>query len=177
MTELIVPRTCTEVAEDSGGTACPLESFRESAAYVLLGAPGAGKTKAFEREAALQGGYYARARDFATFDDRPEWHGTTLFIDGLDESRAGSLDQRTPLDHIRSKLYDLGSPSFRLSCREVDWFGTADQSSLNAVSPNGRVRVLRLDPLSDPEHPRDSGQLSRYRGCRRVLGVGRQEGH
>ena len=149
MSEQIVPRTCTEVPEDSGGTACPLESFRESAAYVLLGAPGAGKTKAFEREATLQGGCYVTARDFATFDDKPEWHGTTLFIDGLDESRAGSRDQRTPLDHIRSKLYNLGCPNFRISCREADWFGTADRNSLDAVSPNGSVLVLRLDPLSD----------------------------
>ena len=149
MSERFVPRTCREVPEDNGGTACPLESFRERAAYVLLGAPGAGKTRAFDREATLQGGCYVTARDFATFKDRPEWHDTTLFIDGLDESRAGSNDQETPLDHIRSKLYDLGSPRFRLSCREVDWFGTADQSSLNAVSPDGSVLVLRLNPLSD----------------------------
>ena len=149
MSDYFVPRTCTEVREDNDDTACPLESFRESAAYVLLGPPGAGKTRAFDREATLQGGCHVTARDFATFKHRPEWRDTTLFIDGLDEGRAGSIDQRTPLDHIRSRLCDLGSPRFRLSCREVDWFGTADQSSLNAVSPDGSVLVLRLNPLSD----------------------------
>ena len=148
MTELIVPRTCTEV-RSSRPVAFPLESFRDSAAYVLLGAPGAGKTRAFEREAEMQGGCYVTARDFATFDDKPEWHGTTLFIDGLDESRAGSTDQGTPLNHIRSKLYNLGCQNFRISCREADWFGTADQNSLDTVASTGSVLVLRLDPLSD----------------------------
>ena len=149
MTEQIVSRTCTEVNEDSTTVASPLEAFGESAAYVLLGAPGAGKTEAFEREAGMQGGCYVTARDFATFDDRPEWHGATLFIDGLDESRAGSADQESSLDRIRSKLYNLGCPDFRISCREADWFGAADRGSLDAVSSSGNVLVLRLNPLSD----------------------------
>lgn len=148
MTELIVPRTCTEVPDRGSGRARSLEHFRESTAYVLLGAPGAGKTEEFKREAELAGGCRVTARDFTTFDDKPEWHGTTLFIDGLDESRAGSSDQRTPLDHIRSKLYNLGCPDFRISCREADWFGAADQSSLDTVSSSGSVLVLRLNPLS-----------------------------
>ena len=59
------------------------------------------------------------ARDFITFADRrPEWRGTTLFIDGLDEVRAGVEDGRTPLDRIRAGLDALGRPRFRLSCRE-----------------------------------------------------------
>ena len=149
MSDYFVSRTCTEVREDDSGTTCPLECFRETAAYVLLGSPGAGKTESFKQESASQGACYVTARDFNTFDDRPEWHDTTLFIDGLDESRAGALDQRTPLDHIRSKLHRVGRPNFRISCREGDWFGTADQNSLDAVSPNGSVLVLRLNPLSD----------------------------
>ena len=149
MSEQIIPRTCTEVQENGSSTACPLESFRESTAYVLLGAPGAGKTRSFQREADFQKGCYVTARDFTTFDDQPEWHGTTLFIDGLDESRAGSADQGSSLDRIRSKLYNLGCPDFRISCREADWFGAADRGSLDAVSSSGNVLVLRLNPLSD----------------------------
>ncbi len=176
MTELIVPRTCTEVSVDSGRTACPLESFRESAAYVLLGAPGAGKTKAFEREATLQGGCYVSARNFTTFDDKPEWHGTTLFVDGLDESRAGSSDQRTPLDHIRSKLYNLGCPNFRISCREADWFGASDRSSLDAVSSSGRVLVLRLNPLSDENIREILGSYPQIKDIDKFLASARQRG-
>ena len=127
----------------------PLEHYRESDAYVLLGAPGAGKTESFRQEAECGGGRYVTARDFITFRDRPEWRDATLFIDGLDEMRAGAADGRTPLDAIRAKLYRLEHPRFRLSCREADWFGANDRAHLKSVSRGGEVRVLRLDPLSE----------------------------
>ena len=126
-----------------------VEEFRGCDAYVLLGAPGAGKTTEFRREAAHAGGHYVTARDFLTFDNRSEWRGTTLFIDGLDEMRAGSPDGRTPLDGIRRRLDALGRPRFRLSCREADWFGDNDRAHLETVSGGRQVEVLRLDPLSD----------------------------
>ena len=171
-----VPRTCTEIRDDrhTGASERPvgdsidwrgllgghesavgpdashtLDDYRESDAYVLLGAPGAGKTTEFRHEAAHAGGHYVTARDFLTFDDRPEWRGTTLYIDGLDEMRAGSPDGRTPLDGIRRRLDALGRPRFRLSCRDADWFGDSDRVHLEAVSGDGRVTVLRLDPLPD----------------------------
>ena len=149
-----VTRTCTKVSEDdsrfnSESSSQPLENFREADAFVLLGAPGAGKTRAFERESECTGGRYVTARDFATFDDKPEWRGTVLYIDGLDETRAGAADGRTPLDSIRAKLERLGHLRFRLSCREADWFGANDRDRLKAVSRDGKVTVLRLDPLSD----------------------------
>ncbi len=108
---------------------------------MLLGAPGAGKTEAFKLEAERSCGYYVTARDFITFDDKPEWRGTTLFIDGLDEARAGSTDGRTPFDRIRAKLDRLGCPMFRLSCREADWFGATDKDCLQTVSRDGKVTV------------------------------------
>ena len=150
-----VARTCTEVTQDrrnspdEGSQSKPLKEFRDSPAIVLLGAPGAGKTTTFKQEAEAQAGCYVTARDFVTFDDRPEWHETTLFIDGLDEMRAGTPDQRTPFDQIRAKLNKLGRPCFRLSCREADWFGATDRAHLKLVSSNGEVLVLRLDPLPE----------------------------
>ena len=170
-----VPRTCTEIRDEHGsdeldppvsdpvgrrglsggpesgagsGESHALEEYRETGAYVLLGAPGAGKTTEFRHEAGRTGGHYVAARDFLTFDDRPEWRDTTLFIDGLDEMRAGSPDGRRPLDGIRRRLDALGRPRFRLSCRDADWFGNSDRTRLETVSGDGRVRVLRLDPLS-----------------------------
>ncbi|MCY4648343.1 MAG: hypothetical protein OXE73_15870 [Gammaproteobacteria bacterium] len=127
----------------------PLESFREEPAFVLLGSPGSGKTKAFEREAQRNGGCYITARDFLTVDPDPEWEDRTIYIDGLDETRAGASDGRTPFDGIRAKLHSTGRPQFRLSCREADWFGANDRERLKAVTPNGELLVLRLDPLSD----------------------------
>ena len=133
------------------GTSRALMDFRKTDAYVLLGAPGAGKTTSFQQEAEATGGHYVTARDFLTFDDKPEWHGATLFIDAFDERRAGLADGRTPLDQIRSKLHTLGCPRFRLSCREADWFGANDREHLKEVSPSQDISVIRLDPLSEED--------------------------
>ena len=50
------------------------------------------------------------ARDFLTFDPQshPEWQDKTLFIDGLDETRVGANDTRTPFDQIRGRLDAVG---------------------------------------------------------------------
>ena len=129
-----------------------LSEFRSAPAYVLLGDPGAGKSFAFDREQEVLGDDAAlvvSARDFRTFDldSRPQWRNKTLFIDGLDETRAGSTNASSPFDEIRAKLARLGTPSFRLSCREADWLGSDDRQHLRAVSPDSEVTVLRLDPL------------------------------
>ena len=145
---IFVARTCTAVDEQDAEPR-PLAAFRDRAAYVLLGAPGAGKTRAFEHEAEETGGTYVTARDFLIFEDRAGWRGKTLYIDGLDERRAGSTDQRPALDQIRAKLDALGRPRFRLSCREADWFGAPDQMALNTVAPTEEISVLRLNPMTD----------------------------
>ena len=154
-----VARTCTEVlpaGSDRRGPpeSWPLSACRELPAYVLLGDPGAGKTTAFEAECKALGDTALRidARDFMTFDpgDHPEWRDKTLFIDALDEVRAGSPDARVPLDAIRGRLDKLGKPRFRLSCRAADWRGEQDRRRLSAVAPSGsRPALLLLDPLTD----------------------------
>lgn len=149
----VAQRTCTTVNEDvpercSGASSVPLGNFAGVSAYVLIGEPGAGKTTAFKRETDKQGGVYVTVRSFLTFDDIPKWHGKTLYLDGLDESRVGTVDGRTSLDRIRTKLDRLGRPPFRLSCRWADWFGSNDRERLKEVSPDGTMTVVRLDPLS-----------------------------
>ncbi len=155
-----VLRTCTEISQKDGerpqheeSQSRPLEEFRDSPAYVLVGDPGAGKTTAFEEECEALGeqACLVTARDFLTFDpqNHPEWRGKTLYIDGLDEIRAGTSDVRTPFHEIRGRLDALGKPRFRLSCREADWLGENDRKHLEAVSPDSSVTVLRLDPLTD----------------------------
>ena len=152
-TPYVAPRTCTVVDEaepkkDAKKPATPLDNYADVAAYVLIAEPGAGKTTAFKIEAAKQGAVCVTVRDFRTFE-KPEWRDTTLFLDGLDEARAGTVDGRTPLEDIRKKLYDLGCPHFRLSCRWADWMAANDKEALKEVSPDGTVTVIRLDPLSD----------------------------
>jgi hypothetical protein len=148
---LLAPRTCTARDEKRERISRPLESYRAAPAYVLLGDPGAGKTASFKREADATGGHYLRARSFAALDPSPELAGKTLFIDGLDEMRAGGGDGRTPLDHVRRHLDRLGRPPFRLSCREADWYGDSDSAALKEVAPGGKIEVLHLDPLRDDD--------------------------
>ncbi|MDE2845568.1 MAG: hypothetical protein OXO51_02545 [Gemmatimonadota bacterium] len=153
-----IHRTCTVILEDdedriSAKVSQSLDAHRSVPAYVLLGDPGAGKTTAFKSESATNDGHYITARDFLTFEvnSRTEWHGKTLFIDGLDEVRAGKPDVRVPFDEIRKRLNELEKPRFRLSCREADWLGENDCKNLAVVSPDNRIVVLRLDPLTNSD--------------------------
>ena len=89
------------------------------------------------------------ARRFVRRDpnDHMEWRNGTLFIDGLDEVRAGGGDLREPLDSLVCRLEKLGKPRFRLSCREDAWLGRNDLRELTSVAKSGEVQLLRLDPL------------------------------
>ena len=156
----IVPRTCTEISagdeeQHREKESRSLEALRGAPAYVLLGDPGAGKTTAFEAECEALGekACLITARDFLAFNPQshPEWHDKTLFIDGLDEIRVGANDVRTPFDQIRRRLDELRKPNFRLSCREADWLGANDRSSLETVSPDSKVTILRLNLLTDSD--------------------------
>ncbi len=151
-TPFLVQRSCTrEAVSGQMQQSKALESYRDLPAYVLLGDPGAGKTRSFEREAEEAGGKYISAREFAVFEPETGLAEVTLFIDGLDEIRADGGDGRTPLDHIRKHLARLGKPRFRLSCRAADWLGNSDSEALRRVSPNGDVIALHLDPLNDDD--------------------------
>ena len=186
-----VSRTCTEIPAPDADRHRPVESqsrplveFRHTPAYVLVGDPGAGKSTAFEMECEALGEEACKipARDFLAFDAKkhPEWRGKTLFIDGLDEIRAGASDVRTPFDQIRGRLDALGKPRFRLSCREAEWLGENDRKHLESVSPDSSVSVLRLDPLTDsnvasilaarPDIP-DAGAVIKAAKERRVEGL------
>lgn len=149
--ELRIPRRATSLQPDSRQNTHALAAWRDDDAYVLLGDPGAGKSESFRSEAASSNGVYISARDFIALGIGPADIGKTLFIDGLDEMRAGGTDGRVPLDAIRSKLNVLGRPRFRLSCREHDWRALTDLAALSQVARNGVVQELHLEPLSRAE--------------------------
>lgn len=156
---LIVPRSVTVGRDGRDGRlgadgdhsrSAPLADFRSERAYVLLGDPGAGKTEAFGTESrAVPGSVRVTARRFISrsLDRHPEWRAETLFIDGLDEVRAGRPDARRPMDLILERLERLGSPNFRLSCRAADWLGRNDLQEIVSTAGYGNVRVLHLEPL------------------------------
>ena len=149
-----VPRTCLVQTSEGGveNEAHPLDDFRHTPAYVLLGDPGAGKTTAFheERNALGDRAEFLTARHFLRIDlsAHPEWKDKILFIDGLDEVRAGQTDARSSIDNVISRLDALGKPCFRLSCRAADWLGSNDLANLSEVAPEGEVKVLHLTPLT-----------------------------
>ena len=158
--KVLVSRTCTEIfrddtARDVEHSSLTLRELRALSVYVLLGDPGSGKSTVFEVECDELGeeAELITARDFLSSDtnSHPEWRDRTLFIDGLDEIRAGQTDARTPFDAIRGQLDSLGQPRFRISCREADWLGDNDRKRLARVSPDSEVKILRLDPLTDSD--------------------------
>lgn len=128
----------------------PLAAFRSATAYLLLGDPGAGKTTSFREEATAAGGCFVTARDFVTLAPgrHPDWGRVPLFVDALDEIRAGVDDARRPFDRLRERLDALRPPAFRVSCRDADWLGESDLAHLRCAAPSGEVAVLRLEPLT-----------------------------
>ncbi len=152
--KLIVPRTVT-VAGETVAESHWLSEFRSERAYVLLGNPGTGKTTAFETECRsdTDRSVFVTARRFnRSRSDHPlEWRGKTLFIDGLDEVRAGSRDARKPIDDVLVGLERLGHPNLRLSCRSADWLGGNDLKEIVATAGYEEVKVLRLDPLGEAD--------------------------
>ena len=149
--DLFVPRTVT-VVDGKQSRSVRLEEFRSAQTYVLLGDPGAGKTRAFHQEHKEDLlGEFVTARQFIRKSPArvAQWEGRTLFIDGLDEARAAGADPRRPLDLILERLDLLPNPRFRISCRSADWLGRNDLQEIVSEVGYGDVRVLHLEPLTD----------------------------
>jgi len=127
-----------------------LQAFRTQAAWVLLGEPGAGKSAAFEMEAAATNGKYLPINEFIVADLEADWQGKTLFLDGLDETRASGGSDST-LQQLCRQLKRLGNPHFRVACRAADWYGSTDRDDLKRASPNAQFDVLLLEPLTDED--------------------------
>lgn len=153
---LLVPRKCLRQSDVKGEMAeepMPLIDTRDLTAYVLLGDPGLGKSEAFRQEADAGRGNRISAGDFLALD-HPELKDSPLpvFIDGLDETRVGTVDARVPLDNIRYKLQQLGCRSFRLSCRATDWLGNPDATKLQSLLPlSEQLQVITLQPLTSAD--------------------------
>ncbi|MCX5736733.1 MAG: hypothetical protein NTW68_20860, partial [candidate division NC10 bacterium] len=147
----VVTRRFVQVDPKGDMAAKPLSEFDAEPALVVLGDPGAGKTTSCRAAAdAEANAEFVSVRDFITFL-RERWRGKRLYLDGLDEQRAKTKDGAGVLDQVRARLDQLGCPSFRLSCRAADWFGTSDLKALRAVSPTQSVTVVRLEPLSEQD--------------------------
>lgn len=130
--------------------AVALESLRTVPAWILLGEPGSGKSRAFEIEAEACHGLRLTIADFVYSDIEDEWKSRCLFLDGLDEVRASSTSE-TILYQVRSKLRKLGLPHFRIACRAADWHGQSDQEEVIGASPDGQLKIYALEPLNQAD--------------------------
>ncbi len=154
--EIRIPRHATAREGQGRSAKLPLSNWRSTRAYVLLAPPGTGKTEAMKAEAA--------AHNQSPFVEahlmmRPGWRaptlaeGQALYIDGLDEARASNVGghRNRPLDEICTKLIEMGSPPFRLSCREADWIEALDHGAIKLLAAERDVVELRLEPLNEQE--------------------------
>jgi hypothetical protein len=74
-----------------------------------------------------------------------------LFIDALDERRAGRGDQDT-IDQMVRKLFAAIPAKVRISCRVADWLGATDLAAFRPYfAARGGVVVLGLETLSAQE--------------------------
>lgn len=152
-----IARYATAHEKTRRSTVQPLSHWRHERAYVLLAPPGAGKTEAMKAEAAAQNqSPYVRAHRMMS----PSWRppvlspGQALYIDGLDEARAGNGEgpRNRPLHTICAILKEMGYPPFRLSCREADWIEAMDHDVVSdLVDGDAKVIELRLEPLKEHE--------------------------
>jgi hypothetical protein len=126
-----------------------LSAFLTEPNIVLLGEPGAGKSRTFRDMAAAHGGRYLTARAFLTLPVRGT--GEVLFIDGLDERRGGRGDRDT-VDVLAAKLIEADPAAVRISCRVADWLGESDLVSLAPFfEGRGGMVVLALEALKPGE--------------------------
>ncbi len=123
--------------------------FSDAPDLILLGDPGAGKTHLFRETSRAVGGRYVRARDFL---NGPVITGcSTLFIDALDEKRAGRGDRDT-IDAVVRKLFETDAAQVRIACRIADWLGDSDLAAFQPYfAARGQVAVVSLRALSEEE--------------------------
>jgi hypothetical protein len=128
-----------------------LSNFLHHEHIVLLGEPGAGKTVLFEQFAAYEQTKYTK---LGSFNRKPadQITNNTLYLDGLDECRAGNRHQSNAINDVVKKLFAINPGKVRISCRERDWLGSTDLAAFNDFfDDRGSTVVLKLEPLSEQE--------------------------
>ena len=148
---VFVPRSVKQLSQSPDGgsdtEAVGLDSLRSVPAWVLLGEPGAGKSEAFKSEAQSDNSLRLTIAKFVYSDIDEAWKDKCLFLDGLDEVRA-SATTASILIQVKSKLRKLGMPNFRIACRAADWYGQSDLEEIIGASPNGKLPIYTLEPLT-----------------------------
>lgn len=157
----LVREACARDKDGQLSAPQPLSHYRDVQAWMLLADPGAGKSDVFASLSDSEAGTNISARDFVEMGLPDDWQ-EPLFIDGLDEVTAGRTSGVTPLGTIRQKLQQLGTPKFRISCREADWRGNADAAALGRLVGDGNFAELHLTALT---HAQSAAMVAHWQGC------------
>ena len=138
-----------QVKPDDPRAQADFASLSDVRNIVLLGDPGAGKTHLFRSSAQATGGRYMTVRSF--LNAQPDWSADAVFIDALDERRAGRGDDEV-VDAIIRQLFACAPARVRISCRAQDWLGDSDLEAFRHYFDDyGGVTVVSLFPLSAQE--------------------------
>lgn len=128
----------------------PFSKLLEHQNIILLGDPGSGKSYLFDQFSAREEGRNLKARSFFNIPTN-KLNTDIIYIDGLDEYRSGRED-KTAIDSLVSKLFEVTPTKLRLSCREIDWHQESDLAALNDYfNESGGVVVAHLNQLTDSE--------------------------
>lgn len=129
----------------------PFSEYRDVPNIVLLGDPGAGKSHLFSSFAAIEGCKALVARSFLNLPSEELEGSPGLFIDALDERRAGRGDD-SAIDEMVRKLFLVRPHKVRIACRVADWLGETDLAAFSTYfERSGGHLVLNLLPLSTQE--------------------------
>lgn len=129
----------------------PFSSYLGDRNLILLGDPGAGKSHLFGHFSAVEKGQRILARTFLSLPSDKLPRDRAIYIDALDEKRAGRSDRGT-IDALVTRLAELVPPKVRIACRVADWLGDTDLAALNGYfGLAGGCTVLALEALTEPE--------------------------
>ncbi len=149
LTDRTVQEVCTSPVIGNGSN--QFSAYLRVPNIVLLGDPGAGKTHLFGEFARFENTRALVARSFLNRDISSLGVTSTLYIDALDERRAGRSDGNA-VDQIVQKLFETKPSKLRIACRAADWLGETDLAAFrDFFAVNGEYVVLALQPLSEVE--------------------------
>ena len=125
------------------------EFFAINAPLIVLGEPGAGKSKLVKQFAKASASKVINASTVESLSViEMKVHPSKIIIDGIDEITA--YNKGTPINQILAKIPQDRPPNFVLTCRAIDWQDTVNSLIIHQKW-NKKPIIGRLLPLNSQE--------------------------